>query len=153
MRERNSAIQFHKYSDNVSVQFGQATLATSGTAASAFIDTLQFRRAALVYLASISGTGSTADAKLQESTGGTAGSTWTDVTGGAFTTLTATSTGAAVTSVQVMNIDLAKRNRYLRVLYTGAGSTNTGFVTTAFHLAQTETAQIGVPEPTTVVTV
>ena len=65
------------------------------------------------------GAGTTSDCKLQESSDN---ASWTDVTGGAFTQ--ATTAGGA--KLYTMNIKLAKRQRYLRLVHTGAGGSAAG---------------------------
>jgi hypothetical protein len=74
-----------------------------------------------------SGTGTTADCYIEECA--TSGGSYTKVTGSDFTQ--ATTVGGA--QAQLVDIDLAKRQRFLKVVATGAGASAAG-VMTAFIL-------------------
>ena len=89
--------------------------ATNGTG----IDTLGYRRACAIFYSTPSGSGTTSDCKLQDSSDN---STFADVSSASFTQ--ATTAGGA--QWQLMAIDLAKRNRYLRLVHTGAGASAGG---------------------------
>lgn len=89
--------------------------ATNGASA----DALGFRRAMAVFGCDASGAGTTGDCKLQESADN---ATWADVANAAF----AQCTTAGGEQVQVMDVDLAKRKRYLRLVFTGAGAAAAG---------------------------
>ena len=89
--------------------------ATNGASA----DCLGFENALLTFYAAPSGAGTTADCKLQESSNN---ADWTDVAGAVFTQVT-TAGGA---KLYVMDINLSKRQRYLRPVFTGAGGSAAG---------------------------
>jgi hypothetical protein len=89
--------------------------ATNGASA----DALGFERARATFTATPSGAGTTADCKLQESSDN---STFTDVTSAVFTQITT----AGGQKVQQLNVDLRKRLRYLRLVFTGAGGSAAG---------------------------
>ena len=117
----------HRLSENVLLKgdFNVAitAAATNGTG----IDTQGYRRAAAIFYSVPSGSGTTSDCKLQDSADN---STYADVTSAAFTQ--ATTAGGA--EWQFLDIDLAKRNRYVRLVHTGAGASAAGVATGAFLL-------------------
>lgn len=83
------------------------------------VDCQGFENAFAWFYASPSGGGTTSDCKLQESSDN---ATWADVAGAAFTQVT--TAGGAKT--YVMDINLAQRSRYLRLVHTGAGGAAAG---------------------------
>jgi hypothetical protein len=108
-------------------------------------DCLGFRRAMVLFGALPTGAGTTSDCKVQESADGSTG--WADVAGAAVVQDT-TAIGALV---QLMDIDLAKRLRYLRLVATGAGGSAAGAAYGAIVLIDPEMA--GVTQATAVVSV
>lgn len=83
------------------------------------VDTLGYRRAQAIFVSAPSGGGTTSDCKLQDSADN---GSFADVASAAFTQVTT----AGGTQIQVMDIDLAKRRRYLRLVHTGAGGSAAG---------------------------
>lgn len=122
----------HRFSQNVYVAGSfVVNLAAQQSAhqGGASVDTLglpggPFRRAELEIQATVSA--GTLDASVQESADN---STWSTITGGAITQLTSTASNV----VAIIDIDLAKRKRYLRAYYEPNASA-TGYATAAFHL-------------------
>lgn len=112
-------MNFHRFSDNAVVKSAFNVAITAAAVNGATIDTQGYRRAAALFNTSPTGAGTTSACKLQDSPDGT---TWTDVTGGAFTQ----GTTAAGNTVQFLNIDLAYRQRYIRLVHTGAGAAAAG---------------------------
>lgn len=98
---------------------GLAGAITAAVTNGAATDCLGYEEAKAVVYAAPSGAGTTSDFKLQESSDASA---WSDVSGGAFTQIT-TAGGA---KLYVMNVNLNKRLRYLRIVHTGAGASAAG---------------------------
>lgn len=126
----------HTYSDNVLVKsaFAPAAL-TNGTQNGTSVDLDEtsgapYRRAALV-LNLNPGASTTANFQLQDSPDNT---TWTNVTGATLGTPVAASTQ----STQVVNINAAARQRYVRVQIIGSGATPAGSASAEFHLFEAE---------------
>ena len=92
------------------------------TTPSAGVDTLGYRRAVAVFHSLPTGSGTTSDCKLQQSSDDGVGDAYADVSGAAFTQVTT----AGGVKLQMMEIDLAKRERYLKLLHTGAGGSAAG---------------------------
>lgn len=117
----------HRLSQNAllkgSFEVAITAAATNGTG----VDTQGYREASAVFYSTPSGSGTTSDCKLQDSADN---STFADVTGAAFTQAI-TANGA---QWQLLDIDLAKRNRYLRLVHTGAGASAAGTAAGAFLL-------------------
>lgn len=89
--------------------------AVTATANSGSVDCRGWDRALIIFTVGVvSGTSPTMDVKLQDSADN---STFADVTSGTFTQVTATATTPAL-----MDIDLTKRNRYIRTVDTIGGS-------------------------------
>lgn len=91
---------------------------TNGTG----VDCRGFRNAMAVYYAAPSGSGTTSDCKVQESSDNGGGDAFADVASATF----AQNTTAGGAKLQVMNINIAKRERYLRLVHTGAGASAAG---------------------------
>ena len=128
----------HRFSENVYAATSfVVNMAVPGAvgAAGAAVDTVTaglagpHRRAAALIHVTTGGSATTFDCKLQESILNTG--TWVDVTSGAFTQVAASATG----SIQLMDIDLAKRYRYLRLYYTIGGGA-VGYAAGAIFLFQ-----------------
>ena len=99
---------------------------TATVAGSSSVDCRGFTRAILqLHIGSHDRTtgDETLDVKLQESSDDGVGDAFADVSGGAFTQIAAQVPNAARGSVYLMAIDLSKRERYLRVYCTAAGTT------------------------------
>lgn len=96
------------------------TAATNTPAAG--VDTLGYRRALALFHSKPTGSGTTSDCKLQESSDDGSGDAYADVTGATFAQVTT----AGGEKIQVMEIDLAKRERYLKLIHTGAGGSAAG---------------------------
>src|SRR4051794_5840090 len=94
--------------------FCVAVTAASTNGASA--DCLGYRRAVAVFHAKPTGAGTTADCKLQESNDDAATDPYGDVASATFTQITT----AGGEKIQVLEVDLAKRKRWLRLVFTGA---------------------------------
>lgn len=87
------------------------------------IDCRGYTRAAFVVLRNPSGAATTSDVKLQESTDN---SSFSDVSGGTLTQITTGDANDGKT--QILEVDLRKRSRYLRLVHTGAGGSAAGHV-------------------------
>lgn len=109
----------HTPSQNVATVHSLAGAITAAATNGASADCLGYDTAKAVVYAAPSGAGTTSDFKLQESADN---SSWSDVTGGAFTQIT-TAGGA---KLYVMDVNLGKRQRYLRLVHTGAGASAAG---------------------------
>lgn len=83
------------------------------------VDARGYSRATLLFYSAPSGTGTTSDCKLQDSTDN---SSFSDVTSGTFAQVTT----AGGTKLQIMEVDLSKRQRYIRAVHTGAGGSAAG---------------------------
>ena len=103
----------------------KSSFLTAITAASnngSSVNVAGYRNAMVVFESAPTGTGTTSNAQLQEAPDG---STWVNVTSGVFTTVTtAAANGGTIT--QVMNVNLAARQPYLRLVHTGAGGSAAG---------------------------
>lgn len=117
----------HRFSENVLVKAAFNAVITAATVNGAGVDTQTYRHAAAIFNTAPSGAGTTSDCKLQESPDNAA---WADVAGATFTQ---GATGAGST-VQLLDVDLAKRQRYLRLVHTGAGGSAAGQATGTFVL-------------------
>jgi len=117
----------HRLSQNAllkgSFEVAITAAATNGTG----VDTQGYREASAIFYSTPTGSGTTSDCKLQDSADN---STFADVATATFTQAT-TAGGAAW---QLMDIDLAKRQRYLRLVHTGAGASAAGQAAGAFLL-------------------
>lgn len=110
----------HRPSENVLVKKDFLTAITAASNTGTAIDCLGYQRAMAIFDTAPTGSGTTSDCKLQECA--TSGGSFVDVTGATFTQ--ATTVGGA--TVQVMDIDLSKRLRYLKLVHTGAGGSAAG---------------------------
>lgn len=100
------------------------TFITAITAASnngTSIDCQGYERALAIFDSAPSGGGTTSDCKLQDGAQSN-GSDAVDVAGATFAQITT----AGGQKVETMDIDLRKRNRYLRLVHTGAGGSAAG---------------------------
>jgi hypothetical protein len=125
-------MRMHRFSENVFVASsilcslsGAATIGAAGQV----VDQVKVgaRRAAAVFSAAPTGSGTEAIIKIQESVDNSA---WADVSGMVFTTAT-TVIGR---SYQVYDIDLSKRKRYIRAYYIGYGGSQAGAVSCSLFL-------------------
>lgn len=112
-------MNIHTPSENVKSVHGFSAAITAATVNGASADCMGFEKAKAIFYSNPSGTGTTSDCKLQESDDN---SSWADVPDATFTQVT-TNGGA---KLYVMNIDLAKRERYIRLVETGAGGSAAG---------------------------
>lgn len=139
-------MNIHRLSENIKAIAAFNVAITAAATNGATVDTLGFRRAAAVVNHTPSGALTTSDVKLQESSDSFSADT-ADVTGATFTQ--ATTVGG--NKVQVLDIDLAPRKRYLRLVHTGAGASAAGQATGVFLLF--EPGYAAVTQPTTAVSV
>ena len=109
----------HSLSESVKSVHGLSAAITAAATNGAGTDCLGFENAKAIVYSAPSGTGTTSDWKLQESSDN---SSFADVSGAAFTQIT--TVGGA--KFYVMDINLAKRLRYLRLVHTGAGGSAAG---------------------------
>jgi hypothetical protein len=133
----------HTPSSHIKKAGGQYLAITAATTNSAGIDCLGFENALAIFGATPSGAGTTADCKLQESSDGATG--WADVPNGNFTQIT--TAGGAQT--YIIDVVLAKRLRYLRFAFTGAGGAAAGIATMAMDLVNgrfTPVTQLNTPK-------
>ena len=117
----------HTPSSQVLTKHSLSTAITAATNNGTGVDCLGYEKAKLIFYSAPSGTGTTSDAKLQESSDN---SSFSDVTSATFTQVT-TAGGA---KLYVMDINLSKRSRYLRISHTGAGGSAAGTVYAVFEL-------------------
>ena len=116
----------HTPSEQVKTAPGFSAAITAATVNGTSVDCQGFETGKAIFNAAPSGGGTTSDCKLQESDDNAA---WVDVAGGAF----AQATTAGGAKIQVMNIKLSNRKRYLRLVHTGAGGSAAG---TAYGLIE-----------------
>lgn len=121
----------HTLSSVVRVARSFTVTITAASTNGAVVDTRGFTRALAIFDSAPSGTGTASDCKLQEGDQAD-GSDMADVTGAAFAQVT-TSGGA---KIQVMDIDLSKRKRYLRLVHTGSGGSAAGAATGMIALSR-----------------
>ena len=121
------AANIHTPSQQILTKTGVLTAITAAVVNGTGIDCQGFEVAAAILNSAPTGAGTTSDCKLQESADN---STFVDVAGGTFAQLT-TAGGA---KIQVMNIKLANRLRYLRLVHTGAGGSAAGVAGGIFQL-------------------
>ena len=120
-------MNLHRYSESIKVLNSFVVTITAASTNGASADCLGFRRAAAIFNCTPSGAGTTGDCKLQDSADN---STFADVTSATFTQATT----AGGNSCQILNIDLSKRNRYIRLVFTGAGASAAGAASGTLHL-------------------
>ncbi len=116
----------HTPSEQVKTVPGISTAIAAATTNGASVDCQGFETAKAIFNSEPAGAGTTSNCKLQESDDNAA---FADVPNAAF----APSTTAAGAKIQVMNIKLSNRKRYLRLVHTGAGGAAAG---TAYGLIE-----------------
>lgn len=109
----------HTPSEHIKKALVIALAITAAATNSSSVDAQGHETAFAWFYANPSGVGTTSDLKLQESADN---ANWVDVESGAFSQVT-TAGGAKLFT---MNINLAHRMRYLRLVHTGAGGAAAG---------------------------
>ena len=109
----------HTPSEHIKKALVIALAITAATTNSSSVDAQGHETGFAWFYANPSGVGTTSDCKLQESSDN---ANWVDVENAAFTQVT--TAGGAKTFT--MNINLAHRMRYLRLVHTGAGGSAAG---------------------------
>lgn len=109
----------HTPSEHVKTTPGFAAAITAATTNGTSADCQHFENGKAIFNSAPSGVGTTSNCKLQESDDNAA---FVDVEGAAFAEVT-TAGGA---KIQVMDIKLSNRKRYLRLVHTGAGGAAAG---------------------------
>lgn len=109
----------HTPSEQVKTAPGFAVAIAAATTNGTSVDCQGFETAKAIFNSAPSGGGTTSDCKLQESDDNAA---FADVPDAVFAQVT-TAGGA---KIQVMNIKLSNRKRYLRLVHTGAGGAAAG---------------------------
>lgn len=117
-------------SEHVQAVFAVSVAITAAVTNGTTTDTLGFEDALVTVYAAPSGTGTTADFKLQESANGSSG--WVDITGSNFTQIT--TAGGAKTYVGNVKCGGGTRQRYIRVIFTGGGGSAAGQAAAFIHL-------------------
>ena len=112
-------MNMHTASEWLKKIFSFCVAITAATTNGASADCLGFENALATFYGAPSGTGTTGNCKLQESSDD---ASFSDVAGAAFTQVT-TAGGA---KLYVMDINLSKRQRFLRLSFTGAGGSAAG---------------------------
>jgi hypothetical protein len=112
-------MNIHSPSQNVLVKSSYITDISASVVNGTSVDTLGFTRAFAITIAAPSGTGTSSTTKLQESSDGT---TFVDVAGAVFAVVTTAGGSKTLT----MDINLEYRQRYLRLVHTGAGGSAAG---------------------------
>ena len=128
-------MNIHTPSANVLVKSSYITDISASIVNGASVDTHGFTRAMAIAIAAPSGTGTSSTTKLQDSPDG---STFTDVPGAVFSAIT--TAGGAQTLT--MNVNLAVRQRYLRLVQTGAGGSAGGQAVGIIELFNPEQAAV-----------
>lgn len=113
---------WHTLGDNIQADDEVITAITAAANNGSGIDTFGFRRAVAIFFSTPTGSGTTSDCKLQESSVGVSSSMADCSPAVAFTQ--ATTVGGK--QIQILDIDLAKHKRYLRLVHTGAGGSAAG---------------------------
>lgn len=109
----------HTPSEQVKTAPGFAAAITAAATNGASVDCQGFETGKAIFNSAPTGAGTTSDCKLQESDDNAA---WADVPSASF----AQATTAGGAKIQVMNIKLSNRKRYLRLVHTGAGGSAAG---------------------------
>lgn len=109
----------HTPSEQVKTAPGFAAAITAAATSGTSVDAQGFETAKAIFNSAPSGVGTTSDCKLQESDDNAA---FADVADATFAQVT-TAGGA---KIQVMDIKLSNRKRYLRLVHTGAGGAAAG---------------------------
>jgi len=123
-------MNIHSPSGHVLVKGALLTPITAAANNSTGVDTQGATRALVTFSSNPTGTGTTSDCKLQDSADN---STFADVATAAFAQVTTAGAAGAIVT-QVMDVDLSKRKRYLRVVHTGAGGSAAGNATASILL-------------------
>ena len=114
-------MNIHTPSDSVLAKHSFSVPITAASTNGLVIDTQGYEKAFAVFYANPSGGGTTADCKLQDGLLSN-GSDQADVASAVFAQIT-TAGGA---KLETMNINLSKRKRYMRLVFTGAGGAAAG---------------------------
>src|SRR5262245_6280085 len=114
----------HTPSKHCLVKHSFITAITAASNNGTSIDCRGFERALAIFNSAPSGSGTTSDCKLQDGAQSN-GSDAADVSGATFAQVTT----AGGQKIETMDIDLRKRNRYLRLVHTGAGGSAAGQAT------------------------
>ena len=109
----------HTPSEFIKKSIGFLLTITAAVVNGLSVDCLGFENALATFQSNPSGAGTTSDCKLQESDDNGA---WVDVADAAFTQVTT----AGGQKIYTMDIKLAQRSRYLRLVHTGAGGAAAG---------------------------
>lgn len=120
----------HTPSKHVLVKPVLNTAITAAANDGAGVDCRGYTRAMAIFHTKPAGAGTTSNCKLQQSSDNGVGDAFADVATAAFAEV-ATADGE---TLQVMNIDLSKRERYLRFVHTGAGAAAAGQETVSLLL-------------------
>jgi hypothetical protein len=128
-------MNIHTPADSQLVKPSVITAITAAANNGTGVDTQGFEKALAIFHSAPSGSGTTSDCKLQESADN---SSFADVATATFAQVT-TAGGA---QLQVMNINLAKRKRYLRLVHTGAGGSAAGQAEACFVLVNPRYAPV-----------
>lgn len=117
----------HNVSTQVLTKNSYLLAITAASTNGSSVDTLGYEKGEAVFTATPTGAGTTADCKLQDSPDN---SVFTDVTNAAFTQQTT----AIGQKIQVLDINLKARQRYIRLVFTGAGGSAAGQACGNIHL-------------------
>lgn len=125
--------QMHRFSENIYVASSfllNAALVTPAVGyPGASKDVGEYRRGAAMVDSELGGSLSTLDVKLQDSADD---SSFSDVSGGVMAQIAV----AAGHTIRLMDIDLAKTRRYIRLYYTGGGGSLAGYASATLFLFQ-----------------
>lgn len=132
----------HTLSDNVVPICSAQGAITAAAITGAAVDTKGWRRAAAIVFGGPTGAGTTEIAKVQECA--TSGGTFTDVTNATTATITTALAAAASGGAQagLIDLDLAKRLEFLKIVATGAGASAAGVVAAGFLLYEPANAAV-----------
>lgn len=112
----------HTISKHALVKHSFIVAITAATVNGTGIDTTGYDRALAIFDSAPSGAGTTSDCKVQESSDNGSGDAFADVTGATFAQITT----AGGQKIETMDIDLSKRERWLRLVHAGAGASAAG---------------------------
>ena len=125
----------HTLSDRMLVKVVANHAITASTTAETVIDCLGYTRACMILTSTPSGSGTTLNATLTEGALANGSDQSAVTTGFNFTTASFTQTSTVTgNQVQMMNIDLSYRLRYLSLSTVGAGGSAAGTVTAVIVL-------------------
>lgn len=130
----------HQLSSEVLFKAGLIVPVTAAANNGAGVDCLGYRRAVAICYGKPTGSGTTSDFKVQESSDDGAVDTYADVTSATTTQLTT----VGGEKLYLIEVNLSKRERYLRVVHTGAGGSAAGAasaIIALFRGAQTAPSQ------------